>query len=438
MLSPVFRKGPKSGLLVLVLGFCLLRGLSGPVDLLISILIPSVETSEFSFAEAVLVLTAFGCFFAVLRKRRSAITWALFALLADLLSLGPVNLLERPVLFVPGLLWGAVIWAIPRLVPRPPVVESRWRDLRIGILATIGFFMALEVLAGWLIGSRFQRILDPPDPVIQPAIEPVAGVPTLATIGSSPANVERIHDRPFSRILAERFRGRMNFLFYREGGLPSHRLVRIVRDLLRSEKKPDALILYVGHQDYNAARGVAFLQDMDLVGDDERTLSALQWLIRRSSLVRLSLYLLWENRYGHLANNTTEWREAVFRQYAENMDRIVTEAGEHGVHVFAVTVQADRARIIEASRAYMEMENRYIRELPARFRHVTLVDFEPVLDAMYPNGPKPDCEPFEPDPILGGCGDPYHLGPRGHEVLADLLGPVLERFVATRGTAPAP
>ncbi len=141
---------------------------------------------------------------------------------------------------------------------------------------------------------------------------------------------------------------------------------------------------------------------------------------------------MWERRYGHLADAGQQWLEEVFRHYRENVDRIVTEAGRRGVHVFAVTVQADRARISPSSLAYMQRENGYIRELPKRFPHVTLVDFEPVLDALYPGGARPDCEPYEPNPVMGGCGDPYHLGPRGHEVLADLLGPVLERWAQTR------
>ncbi len=305
----------------------------------------------------------------------------------------------------------------------------------VGLHVTLALFVGLEAAAGIAIRSCYQQIMDPPDPVVRPAPEFVAGLPTFATIGSSPATVERLHDRPFSRLLAERYRGRMNFLFYRHGGLSSHRLVTIARDLMDSEPQPDALILYIGHQDYNASRGVAFLRDLDLAGSDERTLTTLQWVIRQSSLVRLSLYLLWEARYGHLANRGPEWREEVFRHYSENMSRIVADAGRRGVHVFAVTVQADRSRMSAESKAYMKMENEFIRGLPARFPHVTLVDFEPVLDARYPDGARPDCEPYEPNPVTGGCGDPYHLGPRGHEVLADLLGPVLERWVASRAGA---
>ncbi len=383
-------------------------------------------------------IASLGCAVAGLRGRRSALAWAGWAILAELLLMTRTRVAENPWAVVPLVAWVVAFFVLLRtLPPRIPRPESRRRDLLIGLQATLVLFVGLEALAGLAIRNAYQQILNPPDPVVQPTPEFIAGLPTLATIGSSPAMIERLSDRPFSRLLAERYQGRLNFLFYRGGGLSSYRLVTIAQDIMDSEPRPDALILYAGHQDFNASRGSAFLRDLDLVGPGERSLSALQWVIRQSSLVRLSLYLLWERRHEHKAGCDPACQDKVFRHYRENMDRIVTAAGERGIHVFAVTLQANRAAIGRESAAHMARVNEYIRALPARFGHATLVDFEPVLDARYPEGARPDCEPFEPNPVTGGCGDPYHLGPRGHEVLADLLGPVLEEWAEARKATPA-
>lgn len=425
--------------LAVVLAVCAWRGLGSVVGSVAQAVLPEEANLPILrwLDRPAVAIASLGCAVAILRGRRSALAWAGWAILAEMLVLARWRVAENPWVVIPLVAWVVALFLLIRwLPPRPPRPESRWRDLGVGVWATLALFVGLEAMAGLAIRNAYQQILEPPDPVVQPPPEFVPGLPTFATIGSSPAMIERLRDRPFSRLLAERYRGRLNFLFYREGGLSSRRLVGIARDVMDSEPRPDALILYVGHQDYNASRGDAFLRDLDVVGGSDRAVSALKWLIRQSSLVRLSLYLLWEGRYGHLAGRGPEWRAEVFRHYSENVSRIVEDAGRRGVHVFAVTVQADRGVISEESAAYMDMENRFIRDLPSRFPHVTLVDFEPVLDARYPGGARPDCEPFEPNPVTGGCGDPYHLGPRGHEVLADLLGPALERWVESRRTAP--
>lgn len=425
--------------LAVVLAVCAWRGFLSVVGFVDQAVLPKEANLPLVrwLDRPAVAIASLGCAIAVLRGRRGALAWAGWAILAEMLVVARWRVVEFPWVVVPLVAWvGAFCLLVRWLPPRPPAAASRRRDLWIGVQVTIALFVGLEAVAGVAIRNAYQQILDPPDPVVQPAPEFVAGLPTFATIGSSPAMIERLRDRPFSRLLAERYRGRLNFLFYRHGGLSSRRLVDIARDLMDSERRPDALILYVGHQDYNASRGDAFLRDMDLVGSGDWAVSGLKWMIRQSCLVRLSLYLLWEARYGHLAGRGPEWREEVFRHFSENVSRIVEDAGRRGVHVFAVTAQADRRVISPESRAYMEMENAFIRGLPARYPQVTVVDFEPVLDARYPGGARPDCEPYEPNPVTGGCGDPYHLGPRGHEVLADLLGPVLERWVESRGTAP--
>ena len=417
---------------------------------------------------------AVACAIAAARGRRVAVQCAAWAVLFELLILGRWRLVENPMSLLPLLIWAGVLWMLHRRIPRewggapslslaarkarrftlPRVSLARFarcaptarptgrveagsdpqprKDLVTGLKLTIALFVGLEALAGLTIRNFYQEVLDPPTPVVNRPPAYQAGLPTFATIGSSPANVERLNDRPFSRVLSERYSGRFNFLFYRAGGLSSYRLVAIARDLMEAEQPPDALILYMGHQDLNASRGAAFLRNLDLLGSGEWIVMVVKTLVHESALVRFSLYGLWRHRYDHLEVRDPRWVEEVFRSWSANVTWIIEEARRRGIAVFAVTAAADRSRISEASQTYLALENNFLRGLPSRYSHVVLVDFEPVLDARYPDGPRPDCEPFEPDPVRGGCGDPYHLGPRGHEILADLLGPALERWVRDR------
>lgn len=410
---------------LLVLAFCLWRILAfiGPVY-------PHHVWLRLIDGPATALCAAICAVFTVLKKR-SAVVWAIFAFLFDMLYASRFNLTEAPFVLIPLFGWLVVIALLHKTIPATPLPPSRLRDLKYGLLTTVGLFLFLEGAAAMLINTKFQAIYDAPAPVMSSPIEAVPTLPTIATIGSSPANLERIYDRPFSLILAERFQGRVNFLFSRAGGLHSDRLVKIAKDLMASETPPDALILYVGHQDLNASRGVAFLEHLNFLESNQHFLGAVKVLVRQSALVRLALFLLWQNRYGHVASASPEWIQQVYERYRKNMDEIVSEAERRGIHVFASTVQAYKARVSEQSRQYMALENSYIRELPRRFSNVTLVDFEPVLDALYPDGPKPDCEPFEYNPLSGECGDPYHLGPKGHEILADTLAPAIEKWLET-------
>lgn len=417
--------------LLVILILCLWRVLWSFDGLLGQLINP--EESHLHFVrwldKSMLIVMSIGCMVATLRGRRSAISWALWGLLADMLAQGTRRFLEDPAMVLPFLAWAAIIYLLYRIMPAPEIGRKR-SDVVMGIKITLAMFVALEAISGLLIRNFYQEIYDPPDPVVKSDRPIVPGLPTFATIGSSPATVDRINNMPFTRLLAERYEGRFNFLLYRKGGLASHRLVRIAHDLMESDLRPDALILYAGHQDYNVAPGLAFLRDFDLF--EEGMVPIFETLVRESSLVRLSLYMMWIAQRRYQPQRSPERRQEVFEEYAANIDKIITEAGRKGLHVFAVTVQADKGRLNEESLAYMALENGYIRELPKRFTHVTLVDFEPVLDKLYPNGPKQDCEPYEPDPVAGGCGDPFHLGPMGHKILADLIGPVLESWASAR------
>lgn len=361
--------------------------------------------------------------------RRVAIRLALGTALFELLALGRVWLPDHPFAAWALVAWlAAAVLLVHTLPPNARPARSARADVRIGLGITLILFVLLEAVAGILIINVYTHIQHIPDPPTALPPDYVAGLPTVATIGSSPANCERVNRRPFSAILAERHRGRFNYRFSDRGGLHSDRLVTIVDQLLQAEPRPDALILYIGHQDLNVRRGSAFLQSTGLDENAPTASAAVRRLLVESSLVRLSVYLAWTHRYDFEDRLDRATVEATFRNYAKNIDHIVEAAERRGVHVFAATVAADRRGIAQESIAYMAMENTHVRGLPERFPNVTLVDFDPLLAARYPEGPTPTCEPFEADPHSNRCGDPYHLGPRGHEILADLLASEIERW----------
>lgn len=316
--------------------------------------------------------------------------------------------------------------------PAPRAVRSTWSDALVGIRVTLFMFLALEVAASLAFHTaEFQRLRMVAEPEARPRRPPVPGRPTLSTLGSSPANLERVHDRPFTAILGDRFADRVNFVSYKRGGVNSTMLVAIARSQEAWANKPDGFIVYCGLQDYNAAAGVAFLREVDVLGRSGFAAKVAREVIRQSKGVRLALFLMKQEQYERAASASIDKARAVLRTFSLNLETIIDLAAANQQRMFVVTVSANLNH-----REYLNLLNDYLRSLPARYPHVTLVDFAAVIEAKYPSGRLADCEPYEPVPnVPGQCGDPYHLGPKGHELLAETLAPPIEQWAASRGAA---
>jgi hypothetical protein len=255
--------------------------------------------------------------------------------------------------------------------------------------------------------------------------EPVPGHPTVATLGSSPANLERQHDRPFSVLLEERLGDTINFLYFRHGGLNTDLLLRKAGELLDGDPRPSAFILYSGFQDLNQFDGLSLLRELDPVGQSSGVQRAVRWAVEQSSLLRLVLYKLWWARQSILAAPGSEKVAVVLEQYQRNIERLLALAERYGCRVFAVTLSLDRSAVAQEAGRYTDQVNDFLRSLPGRHPGITVVDFAAEIANRYPAGRLTDCEPYEAAPEAERCGDPWHLGPRGHEILAGMLEPAL-------------
>ena len=361
----------------------------------------------------------------VFRKKRGAASIAVWLAIFELLHMGRITLADHPLAILAVLAWIGIAVFLAKTLPKPAVKKKEsWIT---GVWITLGMLLVLEAACDTIILNKYQPLRISEYPSMAPPPEYEADKPTLATIGSSPANLERIHRTPFSAILAKRFKGRANFLFFDAGGLASNHLLEITKRRFATLDHLDALLLYIGHQDLNAHNELRLTNNTSI--NDELSGSAFQVLFNQSAFIRMSLYIIWSQRYDHTYEVTDKVIEEVFSRYAANMDAIVKVAQSHKAHVFVATVSADKRVISEQSKTYMDMENAHMRGLAERFPNVTLIDFEPKLDAMYPDGPDADCQPYEPLPYSSGCGDPFHLGIKGHEILADMLEPEIEKWL---------
>jgi lysophospholipase L1-like esterase len=361
----------------------------------------------------------------VFRKKRVAVSIAVWLAIFELLHMGRKTLADHPLTILAVLAWIGIAVFLAKTLPKPAVKKKEsWIT---GVWITLGMLLVLEAACDIIIHNKYPllRIYEYPSMAQPPRYD--SNRPTLATIGSSPANLERIHRTPFSAILAKRFEGRANFVYFEAGGLASNHLLEITKRRFATLDHLDALLLYIGHQDLNAHKEFRLAGNTTING--ELSGSVFQVLFNQSNFIRMSLYVIWSQRYDHTYVVTDKIIEEVFSRYAANMDEIVKVAQSHKAHVFVATVSADKRVLSKQSKTYMDMENAHIRGLAERFPNVTLIDFEPKLDAMYPDGPDADCQPYEPLPYSSGCGDPFHLGIKGHEILADMLEPEIEKWL---------
>jgi hypothetical protein len=314
--------------------------------------------------------------------------------------------------------------------PAPP---ATWRsELGAGLRVTLALFIVAEFWASMVIRTRHPALLavvnaEPPPPPPLTGVRP--GRRTFATLASSGGNVERETLMPFSAVLEAKLGDRYNFLYSRMGGVNSAKLVAIARDLVSLPLKPDALLFYEGFQDYNYSEGIGVLRAVQAPEGAPGAL--IRSVVRHSSLVT---YLLWRLKKDDCMNTGRNCRdvkvERIFEEFRGNLDRIVALAAEHGLHVFVITLAMDESRVLPDGLKYIATVNDYLRSLPARQPHVTVVDFARRVAERFPDRDVRACEPYELGLTPGECGNQYHLSRKGHALLAELLEPVLSEWAS--------
>ncbi|RJO68954.1 MAG: SGNH/GDSL hydrolase family protein [Myxococcales bacterium] len=371
---------------------------------------------------------------ALFARRSSAIELALWAVLFGLfVSAWPWTLAAFAAAAAGLVLRRRVLFAPRPAVKRP--LRDFWGALRL----TAALFVFTELLAGFLFerlySYDFHKVFSRTEAPFDTTFPLTPDKKTLLTLGSSPANLELVTGKAFSYLLAERLSGRLNFLFYLLGGVNSDTWLRLAENALQKNPRPDAFIVYSGIQDWNQTELQYFIREVDLLSEVKGGLSFARWLTTHSSLVKFTAALM----KTHTSRPCTEDQaDRVFAHYAANLDRLIEMARRNGERVFVVTVVADYSRICLSNRSYLDKVNQYARNLPARQPHVTVIDFAEEFWKRYPNGraAPDDCTPFEPAATPGECGDPYHLGPAGHKLIADMLQPVIERWANDEANAP--
>jgi hypothetical protein len=374
---------------------------------------------------------------ALVLRSRKALELAAWAGLWHLVAVGGDRLVVVPHLGLPGLGWAAA-WAAAfagrsRLL-RP---ARRSRPVLGAVRLTAAMFVALEVASAVTVRLAFPALLIVREPLyVSPQVW-FPGIPTIALLGSSPATVERLAGHPFVSILAMRLLGRYNFEYQTRGGVNSDLQVRIARSLADHDHPPDAFLIYAGLQDYNQdTSGLAVLREIAPLDRSQGALGVAHDVIESSHLVRLSLYLLRNAQLALRRDRSPFEVRTIFERYRDNIEAILALARERGMHVFVSTVVADGSRISPPNVEYLRMVNDYLKSLAVTHPDVSVVDFEARIAEIYPLGRLPDCEPFEAIPGTTECGDHSHLGPQGHELLADLFEPVIAAWKpAARGEA---
>ena len=366
---------------------------------------------------------------ALLLRRRCAVELAAWATLAELATRSTSNSGPLGLSFLMILPWGAALafLMVQRCRLFQPGSARGWgNDWWGATRLTIAVFFLLETSSWLVVRAWVPALYVVREPAYQAPAEFVPGLPTIAVLGSSPATEERVADRPFPRILSERLRGQSNIVYRRKGGINSDMLVTIATTLVNGALHPAAFLIYAGLQDFNQdAQGLRLLTDIAPLDRSSPGPEIAKWVISHSALVRLSLYGMRRTQLGWRQVKSPDTVRVTFEHYRGNLERILQLAAERHMHVFISSLAQSWSDTGEASIRYTETVNEYLRGLPERHRDVTFVDFASRLHEAYPNGRLADCEPFEAAPGFERCGDPYHLGPRGHELLADTFEPVL-------------
>jgi lysophospholipase L1-like esterase len=260
--------------------------------------------------------------------------------------------------------------------------------------------------------------------------------PTFITLGSSPANLEVRTGHPFSRVLSERLKEHANFRFFNMGGADSAHLVKVLRKSYESAKPVDAIILYAGFQDFTESALQRYLRQTNLLGFSEFGQNIALCFIRDSALFNFMLRCVKRLQINSQRSNSTVEAQKILDALKPNVESIIKMAQQHGDTVFVVTPVLNSKNVANITNIYSTMINDYYRSLSARYDNVTLVDFARAFATRYPDGALPNGEPFEMrNDGSGQPGDPFHLGPVGHQMIADTLEPEIRMWVEKWDTA---
>jgi lysophospholipase L1-like esterase len=260
--------------------------------------------------------------------------------------------------------------------------------------------------------------------------------PTFLTLGSSPANLEILTDHPFSRVLSERQSDIANFRFFRMGGADSAHLVEVLKETYESPRPVDAIILYAGFQDINISPLQRYLRQTNMLESSDLGRGIVLWFIRDSALFNFLLRAVRTLEVRAPRDESIEKARSVLAGLRPNVESIIKMAREHGDTVFLLTMVMNLKNVADSTVFYVTMMNEYYRSLATRYDNVIVVDFARAFEIKYPDGALPNGEPFEMrNDGSGQPGDPFHLGPVGHQMIADTLEPEIRMWAEKWHTA---
>jgi lysophospholipase L1-like esterase len=398
-------------------------------------------------ANVIRVALSAACIAAVARRRRSAFERSAWLVLFTLAAVFPVY-------FVHDFGWEligaraaqvALALAVPVvLVARratifvmPKPAAGRFAELAGAVRLTIALFLIAETASHQVVRVRYPFLIGLSKADEQFVLnsgrrwrDAPSGIPSVAFLGSSPTNTEIVTRRPVGAILAERFAGILDIQWSDYGGVTTGMMAERARRLIAetSRQRPRAFVLHVGFDDQHRSPVRQYLRQVDDIGENRILAGGVSWLVRHSSLVALSLKGLIECQSGRLECWGRDFEET-FPYLRANTEEILRASSGAGIPVLVVTLAGNTNTMSPEYRSFTERVNPYLRDLPARFPNVTLVDFAAAVEASYPRGPGPDCAPFEAGREPGACGNAVHLGPAGHALMADLLEPRLRALL---------
>lgn len=419
----------------------------------------SVEELRFTdsgyhpFGHLLRIVTSLGAFGAILLRHRSAIELAAWAALFSAAAACPYQMHPPPdgAVFIDYTLQllGALAGLAYLIGARRALFGTGRRDatplrqLAGSLRLTFALLVVAESWADHTIrisqppllhlvsGHPTDFVYANPQSRYSQARAPVEGLPSAVLLGSSPIVMEREARRPMAARLSDHFRGRLNVIWSDAGGIPTEVLRQAAEQFERGEltPRPELLLLYAGLQDFHSAASWSYVGDLRQglnLGSGGRLVL---WLVRNSRLAALSLqrrfYCRTRSDEACAAHDT----ELALTRVRENFEGIVQSARRMGARIIACTVIIFPERTTESAARHIHAVNAFVRELAARYDHVTLVDTAQIARQTYPDGPAADCSPLEGGLTPGTCGNEFHLNPEGHQLVADQLIPVLERWL---------
>ncbi len=296
-----------------------------------------------------------------------------------------------------------------------------YRSIKVMVL----FFVFLEALSTIYLTKAYPLLVNPPlvaKPFRYDSYVVPAGKDAILVLGSSPAYAEIKTNRPFSRILRERFGARHVVISLDRGGLDSALLVEYSGDLLDHIPGIKNIIIYAGHQDFNAADIERKKRSIMLSSDGTAMHMCAAFVFSNSNLFKALLVCVKKARARdpRFIEHSQIDGALVLEKYRTHIEQIVRHAKEHGVRVLMVTQILDADRVGGHSIAFWQKQVVVQKRIAKEHAHVDLLDFQDVIAKRTFNTTSRK-ELFETVPGSERGGDPYHMGPEGHRLLADML-----------------